>query len=247
MSQQMYPYKEDFDYLNDPLPDDLLFIFGEQLIRARYILKDRTQKDVLYGLESLDWMLKEGNRLLDNAIFELVKKYDAGSMFTHRVTALKQYSQEIDISSQEHFPNATWAEYFAILSLAYIGEILEMENASCEHEPDRYKTGKYSFPIHWQSQCTESICIAECFREKEDLPTSTQVAGRKGGKVRASKFDNLISSVMSLYREKFANIPNLSNREAARRIYEILSEKELSVLRTDDPQLRIAKWIGKFK
>lgn len=244
MSQQMYPYKEDFDYLNDPLPDDLLFIFGEQLIRARYILKNRTQKEILYGFESLDWMLKKGNRLLDEAIFELVKKYDAGSIFTHRVTALKQFSQEIDISSQEHFPNASWAEYFAVLSLAYIGEILEMENASCENEPDRHKAGKYSFPIHWQSQCTESICIAECFREKEDSLASFKESGSAGGKVKAEKFDGLITTVMKHYNDKFSKH---SNREAARRILEVLTEEDLSVLSTDDPKKRLEKWIAKFK
>jgi len=107
---KLYPYKKDFDFFDAPLPDQLSLAFGDQLSRARTLLKNRSRDQINYIIESLDWMLVKGNQAIYKHINRTVDI--KGEAFHNRVKALKAYSEAFNITEQENLPSATWTDYF---------------------------------------------------------------------------------------------------------------------------------------
>ncbi len=243
----LYLYDENFDFLNGKIPGIIETAFGDQMDRAREILKNRNLAEIHYGLDSLDWMLKKGSELLIKHSSRVAN--EKGHCVVSRVKALILLSEEIDISNQTQFPNATWADYFAILTLAYVGEVLHSGNTGVQNLDDFVFKGQYPYMLDWPIECMEAICTAECYKKIENLtPNKNEVMakrGKRGGAIRAEKFNQLNIKIIKLYIEKHQNSP--SNRAAATRIYEELKDDVNATLTTGDPEERIAKWIGNYK
>jgi hypothetical protein len=242
MSYHLYDYNSDFDFMNQDLPgNNLLFIYGDQLNRIRIILKDRTPKQIYSALGTLDWMLVEGGREFDNAVRIRLEKGE-DNIFVNRVKALTVYSDSFDITGQDSFPDATWGDYFALLSLAYILESLHPGNGIYKDEP-MFEIQRFDWPL----ECMEAICLAECSNQKDELlgQTTVQKSGFKGGKKKASKHDEIRSKVIQFYEDN--GFHRKTNRDAAKRIYKALKEEIDLVLNTDEPEKRLEKWIGQYK
>jgi hypothetical protein len=245
MNYYIYDYDQDFDPLQGELDGQLTHVFGDQLTRARNLLKGRSLAEFYNALDALDWMLREGSGPhLRNTLAEA----DAfGISFTSRVKALKAYRELFDIQDQAQFPNAHWYEYFAVLSIAYVLEALrEIAPSKGEQAND---SGIYQ-DIEWPMECMEAVCLAECEAELEQQLARQQkeqvkAIGSKGGRLRVAKFDALRIKVLKFYDEKGLN--SRSNREAGKRIYQAMKADIDAVLTTDDPVHRIATWIGKYK
>lgn len=232
---KLYDYKDDFDFFDDPLPENnLLFAFGDQLSRARGLLKVRSRDQVNYLIESLDWMLKKG----DEALFKKTMKEaeTEGQAFINRVKALKSYAALFDITNQESLLDATWTDYFATLSLVTILEALHPDNCS---EPFT----DYAYPM----EAMEAVCIAEFYKElAENNINVLRKRGHAGGKKAARDFNMLTNKVLKYYRDT-PGINELSNRRAAYLIYEGPLREEIdATLNTEEPDHRIAIWIGKY-
>ena len=230
------PYKENFDFFDSSLPENnLSFAFGDQLNRARVLLKGRSRSQIHYIFESLDWMLQEGDKALyETTITEVEAE---GEAFINRVKALKSYAEKFDIADQESLPNATWTDYFAALSLVTILEALHPENF-----PEPFQD--YGHPM----EAMEAVCIAEFYK---DLAINSNLQlkkrGRAGGLKRSRKFNTLINKVLTQY-ENDPEIKSLSNRKASYAIFAGPLQKEIeNTLNTDEPEKRIEIWIGKYK
>lgn len=237
----------DFDLLTGELPAELRPYFGDQVRRARKILKDRTEEEVEYALDSLEWMLKSGMQtLFANAIIE-EEEFPEGR-FINNAKALKYLDQEYDISDQADFPDATWAEYFAILTLSYIPELMILEKYSPPIKPES-PIGRAVFEYiqrhggdmrtQWALETMEAICYAE---QLQHITGSASNYGSIGGNKRAAKYNDIKQKVIDLYLAKYTA---RSNRDAARIIYKIMKEEIDAVLNNDDPVKRIEIWIGK--
>ncbi len=253
----------EFDYLSSPLPPHLREFFGDQIDRSRPLLAGRSPAEFDYALDSLDWMLHKGGELLFYEAIKVAK--EKGHCALSRVKAMKQLVPRTDISEQPELPDVTWADYFAVLSIAFIGEVLTDQDFRAQPavRPSHAAGGAIHGDLLWDEvvirnalESMEAVSYAEqlqgearLLRELEsEKPSAKQLAktrGRKGGKMRAAKYSALKSRVISLYHNRHSD---LSNRQAAKTILEReLTDKERGVLETQDPHIRLEKWIGEFK
>ena len=241
MDYHLYVYKEDFDFLNEDLPGNLEWYFGDQLERAREILKHRNLAEIHHALDSLDWILREGGRLeMEHSIAVANEK---GHCYVSRVKALKLYAEITDISNQTSLPNATWSVYFAVFTLAYIAEVLDQRNFSANSVGTYSSDDEYSFSLDYIAESVEAICTAECFRQieqfKPDPNAVMRERGRKGGKIRVKDYDDLKPIVIKHYLEHHQKWPSTH-------VYNDLKEQIDKVLTGSDKPKTIEKWIGKY-
>jgi hypothetical protein len=260
---RLYALDEDFDLIDGPLPDSMEFKFGDQLDRARAVLKGRSRNQMRYGLESLDWMLRKGGDML---MKEALKSSTEKGVFIDRVKALHALmnSGEVEIDNQTSLPGASWADYFALLTLAYVAEVLHMVKSPSDRldnfylefglDPSKYKI-RDKVITEWAIEAMDAVSLAERLQSEaellHDIGDSGKVIcehmrglGRKGGKTKPKEFGQLRSKCLQLYSERYLH---LSNRGAARRICKELTNDERQIFTTDLPQETIEYWLGKFK
>lgn len=230
-------YNENFDFFDDEIPEtvQLYFRLGDQLERCRSILRNRSREEIEYIIECLDWMLRDSSVIESETSRQLLKNKD--TVFINRVKAFKLFSNNYDISEQKSLPNASWSDYFAALSLITILEALHPENYD------------YALSaIDYSLEALEAVCIAEFKKELEDYESlSAKRKGQAGGKRKASKFEAIINKVLTTYRNT-DGLSELSNRKAGYLLSEMLKEDiEASLLNSEEPEQRIAIWLGKYK
>ncbi len=214
-------YDREFDYLQESLPGVLLDYFGDQLARARAVLKERNRGEIDYAIESLDWMLeKGGDVLLDQA----VKVADAtGQTSVNRVRAMKQLVivDLFDISEQSALPGATWAEYFAALSIAYLLEVLAYQRFGATADPrasdaigDTHMEASWQrFLTHNALESMEAVCYAECLRREAAVEANVSGAhaakakeqftlqSQKGGIERHADTNRALTELVAFYQQ----------------------------------------------
>lgn len=233
---KLYSYKEDFDFFDDSLPENnLSFAFGDQLNRARCLLRHRSVDQINYIIQSLDWMLQEGDKALLESSNKELEVND--SVFINRVKALQSCAKTYSITDQTSLPDATWTDYFATFSLVTILEALHPDNF-----PEPFQD--YSHPM----EAMEAVCIAEFYKELAGHnKTQLQKRGKSGGLKRGSKFNNLINKVLTQYKND-SEIQSLSNRKASYAIFAGPLQEEIEMtLNTDEPEKRVEIWLGKYK
>lgn len=247
-------HDETFDLLEGELPENLLHYFGDQLDRAREILKYRSYDELAYGIESLDWMLRKGSELFLSGLDEAFKTKNI--VYSNRVKAIQHFKDNIDLDNQDSFPDAKWSEYFALLTFAYITETIYLNNSeqqSGTSELDKIfeESVKQNIQLKTTEHAIESmdaIANAEGLLAVEDLIKQhneiLQKRGGKGGKMRGSKFNHLKDTCLNIYTDKYTS---RSNSDAAKRIVKELTQEDLSVLTTDEPDKTIARWISSHK
>lgn len=233
----IYKYDESFDFFEGELPQHLnmYFIFGDQLIRARKLLTHRSREEINFIIESLDWMLRQSGRLETEQSF--IRRETEDIIFINRVKALKLYSESFEITQQELLPDATWTDYFAVLSLVTILEALNpnnlIEKTFLDHE----------LPM----EALEAVCLAEFYKELAETTTNEfKKRGQAGGQKRASKFGDLMKKVLTKYDET-PRYQNTSNRQAARYLMDDFHEEIAETLSGSEPRETLERWIGKHK
>lgn len=242
----LYARDEKFDLINGTLSGTHHFLFGDQMERAQAVFEGRTNEQAAYAIESLDWMLREGSLHLFKQTMEVLNTKE--HHFISRVKALRAFMPHFEIADQSQLPNASWADYFAALTLAYVTEALyAADKPAYDGEPIE----EHMNDIDWESalEAMDAACCAEQLLSETKLknrqPRTSAESGSLGGKIRASKYSNIKNKVFKLYENKYHTRP--SNRDAAKRILNDLSDDDLSVLRTDDKLKRIEKWIKEYK
>jgi hypothetical protein len=181
-------------------------------------------------------------------------------IYLNRVKALKTLVNEFDISNQSQFQNATWAEYFAVLTLALVAEMLceanfapsKMTHPTIGPFVMSLDGGFKGYTVkHWAVQTMEAVCYAEQLEMEARLldevtakaiKEEMRARGTKGVKIRNAKYDELHQKVIALYEEKYTS---RSNRDAAKRIYDELKDEIDTTLNTDDPEKQLEKVIGR--
>jgi hypothetical protein len=233
--------------LTEELPLDFphSFLFNIVAVRARVLLKNRTYQDVRNALDSLIYMLEEGAKL---EFKESVKAVDDDYVLTH-ANALRLYMDDFDISEQELFANATWPEYFAVLSLANIGMAAEFQSKIDKiggednvNEIDRHliSTGGQNL-IDYLLEAFEAATAGQFLYDSENKVRKSR---SQGGKIKARYYEPLKMFVINRWRESYQD---RSNRNAATRIWDETPDNLKSLLHTDDPIKRLEIWIGQEK
>lgn len=263
----LYDLAPDFDFLASDSPPALKYLFEDQLKRARDLLAHRTPAQVAYALESLDWMLEEGGERLEEYALEVCNT--EGECYVNRTKALKHLQAVFDIAEQESLPNASWVDYFAVLAIAYVAEMVnELETANRPSnwesnyglkDPELKSNTSDSIryvQIEWALESMEAVCYAEHLnwiadannRTEVDLEALRQEAHKdlssKGGKKRVARYKPLKENILAHHDAHYAN---RSARNAAKRIYEDLASEINAVLNTEDPEKQIEKWLGQHR
>jgi hypothetical protein len=252
---RLYARDESFNPLCGKLPEHLHLLLGDQLERARQVLQHRSAAEISHTIESLEWLLRKSNQVFFDEIMQAVKK--KGHAFSNRVKALRALMPHIDISRQKHLPKASWDDYFAALTFAYIQEVLHLEQthaanqtAYAEADPikqqmiDQMHRNHPSILCDYAIESMDAVCFAEHLAAQRLRKEVFRKAGAKGGRLKARPFDALKARCLKLHEENFSR---RSNRAAAKKIYGALTETEKNIFNTPEPEGTIEKWIGQHK
>lgn len=218
-------------------------------IRARQLLNSRTEKQIVSALDVVSWMLDEGRVVQSKQAVEQLSAAGKQDSYVHTdAKALRLFMPLFDIKKQQAFPDATWAEYFAILALAQVAEITSLTTAKAMRELPVTDSNKLiveelvkSMRLDEILEATETISAAEFLAEEKSYMAR---AGRRGGKRHVAKYDQLKEHVFQAWQ---TNHQHRSNRDAAKRIWRETPDNLKSALRTDDPEKRLEIWTGKKK
>ena len=242
---QLRIFKDDFDFHKDCLPDSLGLHFGDQFYRAQHILKNRNQSEIIYAIDLLDWMLFEGERL--GIIHNEPDKNTSIQLFANRVKALKllKSSGQIDISEPQHFPDAKWSEYFAVMTLVYIAEILHSYEYLREHGQLIMETDVPRI-MEWAIESMDSVSTAEFYQYQEqcyDLNTD-QASEQTNFLIKNIDFADIKKDIINRYSSNYEK-SEISIHEAALHIVEELKDTRLCAGRF--PYETIERWIEQYK
>jgi len=94
--------------------------------KARNILAKRSNKEIQFGLKTINWMYSHAERAYLEAMIIELGKEDITVYITPTVVLAHQIDK-FDIEGQKDFEKASWEEYFAILALALIGNAVNYE------------------------------------------------------------------------------------------------------------------------
>ena len=244
---RIHAFKDDFDFHNDCLPKSLVMHFDDQLHRAQQILVNRNQTEILYAIDLLDWMFFEGNRL--GLIHTTPATNVSRSIFANRVKALKQLKEsgQIDISEENYFPNARWSDYFAVMSLVYIAEILHSYEYLLEHGQMIMETDVPRI-MEWAIESMDSVCSAELYLYQEDKlfthPDSNKADKQHGILIHNKNFAEIKNDIICRYSGNYEH-SDITNREAAIRIVDDLKETRFCSERF--AYETIERWIEQYK
>lgn len=239
---------EIFDYFDTKLPESLIHQFGDQLERAREILKNRSRDEITSGFKSLNSMLDLAGLKLEEEARNLLQNKGKEVAYLSRTKSLITLQFGFDIDHEKSFINATWYEYFALLSLLHIVEIYYIKSSE-EKEPDGlskfeleiYNFSKNEIPrliTEFSVESMEAISQAESlFKIKNAAIEKARNAGKKSGK----KSNGIKRKVLDRYHSEYYRKTNLG---AAKLLYDDFKEEIDIDLDTEDPIKRLEKWIA---
>jgi hypothetical protein len=231
-----------FDPLKGEIPSVEGFPLDSLVKRARHLLKGRRRKEIDYALASLLWMIDQGRtRTLVHQVetglldWEVQDYAERASLSEAQV--LLHHMRGFDITGQPNLKQANWPEYFATLTLAYIGNMVV-----CQQEA---LTPQYSGELdtasnvnecasHSCTRATEALAIAEALTSASPT-TSPAPAGSKlptalrvqyAAITRWSRSNKIKEEfVLFYYAGKYHSVA-----EAARIYYENLSAADRRIL-----------------
>lgn len=146
--------------------------------RARKILKNRDSAAIKYAMTTLNWILHQEDREL---ILQTMKNRNEDVSYLSPTLILRYQMQLFDISDQAEFNHAAWAEYFAILSLALVGNVYRAPLALRTNKNLSEAEISLRFREYAGQLCTdamEAICFAEMLIEKTEQPGTNDVGSR---------------------------------------------------------------------
>jgi len=243
---------DNFSPLNEEIDTSTPYGFHVEMIaiRARKLLANRTNEQLKESLDTLSWILEEGTKIEERAADEaLSDESDRDTYVITSTNALRSYMPLFDIKDQATFPEAQWPEYFALLSLAYIGLALddsgdeEMKQlvTSIGVDPSTVDTQRENNRLEYLLSAAEAISTAEALHQ---LQIDKQKIHARGGQRRAAKYAALKTFVIDEWTKKYQQ---LSNRQAGKKIWKTLPDDLKGLLTTDEPWHRFATWIGQHQ
>ena len=238
-----------FHPLRGILPSTFPEFGGNIVFRARTLLRKRAEEEIFAAIEIINWMidqsparkealaqLKKGVADADG-INETVKRDRDNSVVKRDLDsssyALKACQLKYDITGDHKFPNASWAELFAVLALSLVDQACKDEllhgNNSLSRNPDvdrewfqEYRT--VSHASYSLIEAMDAVGTAEGVSYLESGITEKQkmsIRAMYAAKQRHKPTDDALAALMDFY------IPekHKSMRNAAKLFCETFPEK----------------------
>ena len=160
--QFINPFQE-FDPVKGTFNSNLPVILNFIAERARKIIKDRKTEEISYALSTINYLL------LDDINSDVIN--ESIEIAGHALPALAEESltpaaalmlrmDDFDISNQDLFPAAKPEEYFAILTLAALGELNWIYHLNKEISVDT---------VALAAESMEALAVAESFTTREPI------------------------------------------------------------------------------
>ena len=150
--------------------------FSNIALRARRILRNRSQKEIQAAWSALSWFLREHVRaeaaLAVKAVEENKLEYNNMSL-----ALLMTYRSRINIARYHDFPKGKWSEYFSVLALGYIGLAVDDE---------KYHTKRHIFGGEHRREIVIQECLTYWAISAMEAVTIAEALQREQKKVRAS-------------------------------------------------------------
>jgi len=132
------------------------------ILKAREILIKRKKDELIFAIATINYLLmsSEINYFKEKIIYSDKNNIeDKYKQYIITPALLLNYSRNyFNIENQKEFRNASWTEYFAVLSLALISEINNLVNIKRESNNSDYI---YEYAGQLIGDATEAICWAE--------------------------------------------------------------------------------------
>jgi hypothetical protein len=218
-------------------------------------LTNRTLNELQYAIEFLNWLMRQADHQHRLAAIDKItggKK----TVFETDPRKILTLFEELDLQDQEGFPDASPEDYFAVLALAKCFEAIENHERITSYERGDTTSIVKGYPDELQDSLYYNSASARdsLLSEAKDLVAfidgirfaqlRARKDGKRGGKARTNRYDELNKTLMTVYEERYRH---LTNRNAADRLYKEFQEAVEQVLSTDDPVHRIGIWIGRYK
>jgi hypothetical protein len=232
-----------FDPLNTDLREFNLPALHRIAVKAREILKARDRKEIDYALMEVGQIVGAGR--------DISLKIDR----TERLSYVEILRKEIDsyaLGNDAEFPNATAPEYFAVLALAIIGQVLLRYPLTPNRADGVPLLGadKLSDPEHrlFIEELTSSAKKAIAFAEARTEQTNKK---RAAANTRHALTKELKIIALNIYRDNYAD-RNISNAQVAKWIWNRIKERNRGpdgkpILRRVDPEKTLERWVAEFK
>ncbi|MCF8719441.1 hypothetical protein J2S31_000339 [Nitrospina gracilis Nb-211] len=242
--------------------------------KARSILKGRKRKELDYAIKTVNWIMEMADINNDPIEFVSTKspstkdreipaksvKIEIGndetntSAYYSPAMMLLNEIGKYDISNQTEFPNAIYAEYFAIMALAIIEVLIkELKNpmhASQIGDEDP-EINKYYCFNHFLLNAMEAVSFAEIFNNQEKLKVLVEKGAKKQISLRnqeaAIKRHEITNEIKEDFREFYLENLHLTKAAAARNFYKELSEYKKGCLSEDNVERFLVNSIKDIK
>lgn len=231
----------------DPFDPDHLHLPGYGLVveRALPLLKDRSRAELEYGLRTLATI--EG-AYREDLMYQTIEQMGRdNTTIRHSTQAdLVRYAQDqFDITNQEAFPNARWSEYFALLALGIVGELVSqliIGGIPAKDVRKHLQTTRTDLEAAFEAM--DALVEATAQARAEHAKDLGRVHRKRGGKKRMEPYQRLREKVLAIHDQEHVS---RSAADAARRIYKILDEKERKILHGNNPEDRLTFWIRDYR
>ena len=227
----------------DPFDPTQLHLPGYGLVveRALPLLKNRTRAELEYGLRTL--VTIEGD-YREQLLYQTIEQMGGdGTTIRHSTQAdIVRYAQErFDISKQDAFQNARWSEYFALLALGIVGELVSqliVGGIPADEVRKHLQTTRTNLETAFEAM--DALVEATAQARAERAEDAGRIHRKRGGKKRMEPYQRLRDKVLAFHDQEHAG---RSAADAARRIYKTLDKQDRAILHGDDPEDRLTIWI----
>jgi hypothetical protein len=248
-----------FDPLAGDGPDSLSFEAQRIIDRARFLLTNRTMADIHAGLALLNWLfddsvskrhlqlLEDEARKEDEATETEAKRGKpaeenpsvlAPSIIHHEIASdvfsLLSCRDGIDLTGYKDFPNATWPEVFAILSLACIDkacedEALYSERTRSSASDDMDFERLYGHVSFWLIEAMEALVVGEVMVHEDTAVNKTREettqAHKKKRSLEAQRAAIKRHAKNNALYEEFAEFYEIGSFKSVRNAAQIFCER----------------------
>lgn len=248
---------DDYNPLVETYPEALAFDVGYIHQQAKLLLPgDATVNDLNAGLEILFQLRKH----IELGILEFQAKCQNDelekSLFTTSAYARYLCSDLIEPGHRSDGTPFTWSTLFAISALASVSDYIALsEPTPCLDDPAEGKTlselirqyredNKKQLNRNLLIEAMDSLGFARVFQERETAPDSDRKRGQGVSKRKLANYHDIKLAVVVGYNQ----LPStLSDRKAAKAIYNDLTETLQAKFVNDDPIQQIQKWLSQYR
>lgn len=213
--------------------------------QAQGRLKGRSQSELEVGARYAAQLMESAEGIGQWVAREKMRQ-GAEQVFTNDPISFIELFERLDIYEQDDFPNATPITYFSLIAFVYALESLKASQKQKQYSgKERGDDYERAMREHLNRFATDRINEAKemiaFILGMEFEAVFRRKRARKANTIRNQDYNQLKEQIFGFVDSECAD---LSNRKAAIAAASRFEAEITEVIRSDDPEHQIAKWIG---